>query len=77
MAEQKNVGEVQQIYLNHYYVLEANQRTDAETFLQKAYDAMMNQVNRLVNAEEQQIFLEKVKANQEINALMKEIHGTD
>jgi tetratricopeptide (TPR) repeat protein len=74
MAEQKNVGEVQQIYLNHYYVLRENQHPDAKTFLQKAYDAMMNQADRLVNAEERQIFLERVKANQEINALMGKEH---
>jgi len=70
LAEQKNIGEEQQIYLNHYRVLLANGDPVAADFLHKAYEAMMDQANRLVSDEEREGFLEKVKVNQEINAAL-------
>jgi hypothetical protein len=68
LAEQKNVEEVQQIYLNHFRVLVAQCTPSAGDFLQKAYDAMMSQANHVSYQEKRQAFLDKVKVNQEIIA---------
>ena len=68
LAEQKNVEEVQQIYLNHFRILAAQHDPSAGDFLQKAYDAMMSQAKRIGNREKRQAFLDKVKANREIIA---------
>ncbi len=78
LAEQKEVGEVQQIYLNHYHVLRAVETadaTEAEAFLQKAYAAMMDQADRIADEQERQIFLENVRVNQEIHTLWQEVEG--
>jgi class 3 adenylate cyclase/predicted ATPase len=66
LAEQKNVEEVQQIYLNHFRVLVAQCDPSAGEFLQRAYDAMMCQANHVSDQEKRQAFLDKVKVNQEI-----------
>jgi class 3 adenylate cyclase/tetratricopeptide (TPR) repeat protein len=68
LAEQKNVEEVQQIYLNHFRVLVAQSVPSAGDFLQKAYDAMMSQAKHVSDREKRQAFLDKVKVNQEIIA---------
>jgi len=70
LAEQKDVEEAQQIYLNHYYVLSTRGDPAARDFLQKAYDTMMSQAERIPDAGERRTFLEKVKVNQAINALV-------
>jgi class 3 adenylate cyclase/tetratricopeptide (TPR) repeat protein len=81
LAEQKEVGEVQQIYLNHYHVLRAVEATgstdafEAEAFLQKAYAAMMDQADRIADEQERQVFLENVRVNQEINTLWQEANS--
>jgi tetratricopeptide (TPR) repeat protein len=69
LAEQKNVEEIQQIYLNHYRVLAAQDDPAAQGFWQRAYDAMMEQAARLPEGESRQAFLEKVRVNRQITAL--------
>ncbi len=71
LVEQRNIGEVQQIYLNHYYALQANGDPQASDFLHKAQEAMMDQANRIADEDQREVFLEKVKVNQEIRALMQ------
>jgi tetratricopeptide (TPR) repeat protein len=69
LAEQRNVEEVQQIYLNHYRVLAALADPEAGGFWQKAHDAMMAQAACLPEGEGRQAFLEKVRANRQIRAV--------
>lgn len=69
LTEQKNVEEIQQIYLNHYHVLAAQGDPEARSFWQQAYDAMMEQAARLPEGEPRQAFLDKVRVNRQINAL--------
>ncbi len=68
LAEQQNVPEVQQIYLNHFRVLAAQNDPAASEFLQKAYEAMISQADRVGDQEERQALLDKVKVNREIVA---------
>ncbi len=72
VAEQHNVGEIQQIYFNHYRVLKALEHSEADEFLQKAEHAMMRQAERIIDDEDRAIFLESVKVNQEIAACMEQ-----
>jgi tetratricopeptide (TPR) repeat protein len=70
LAEQKNVEEVQQIYLNHYRVLAASGDAAAEEYLQKAQEAVIQQANAIDDLEKRETFLQKVKVNQEIAAAL-------
>jgi class 3 adenylate cyclase/tetratricopeptide (TPR) repeat protein len=71
LAEQKNVEEAQQVYLNHFRVLAARQERSARDFLQEAYNVMARQADCIGDAEKRQRFLEKVKVNREIVAAME------
>jgi tetratricopeptide (TPR) repeat protein len=66
LAENKNVEEIQQIYLNHYLVLVALDDPAAGGYLQLAYDAMMTQAMAINDPAKRKIFLEKVKVNRAI-----------
>lgn len=68
LAEQKDVEEVQQIYVNHYHVLAARRDAAARGWLAKAREAMLNQAGRIADEAMRRTFLEKVKVNQEISA---------
>ncbi|MFN2283501.1 MAG: tetratricopeptide repeat protein [Anaerolineae bacterium] len=74
LGTQKDVEEAQKIALNHAIILSALEASEAETFLQQAYDEMQSQANRLAREKDRTIFLEQVRVNQEIaaarNALM-------
>ena len=73
LAEQGSVEEVQQIYLNHYYVLAACQEPAANNWLQKAYAAMMSQASHIPEGEKRKAFLDKVSVNQAINACIRNV----
>ena len=75
LAEQKNVGEVQQFYLNHYYILQALDDPKAVEFLQRAYQAMQSQAEKIADAEERQVFLANVRVNQEIQELCSNLEA--
>jgi class 3 adenylate cyclase len=66
VAEQKNVEEVQQIYLNHYRVLAAQGDETAVEYLQHACTAMMQQAELIDDPAVRQTFLDKVNVNREI-----------
>jgi hypothetical protein len=68
LAGHKNVEEVQQIYLNHYLILNAVDNPAAGDYLQQAYDAMMNQAMAINDPAKRKIFLEKVRVNQAITS---------
>lgn len=68
LSEQKDVEEVQQIYLNHYRVLSALNDLSAGEYLQEAQDTMVKRANRIEDDEQRRIYLEGVKVNQEIQA---------
>jgi tetratricopeptide (TPR) repeat protein len=68
LAEHKNVEEVQQIYLNHYLILNAVDNAAAGDYLQQAYDAMMAQAMAINDPAKRKIFLEKVRVNKAITA---------
>jgi tetratricopeptide (TPR) repeat protein len=68
LAAQKDVEEAQKIALNHAIILSALEASEAETFLQQAYDEMQSQANRLAREKDRTIFLEQVRVNQEITA---------
>jgi len=68
LAEQKDVEEVQQVYLNHFRVLAAVQEPRAVELLQQAYAAMMQQAERIEDPQKRQVFLEQSRANQQIVA---------
>ncbi|MBN1877064.1 MAG: tetratricopeptide repeat protein [Anaerolineae bacterium] len=72
LVEQQNVGEIQQIYLNHYRVLAARADPETETYLQKAYHAMVEQADRITDEEARRVFLEHVTVNQEIKRYMQQ-----
>jgi|GEM_PF-380868 len=68
LAEQKDVEEVQQVYLNHFRVLATRQEPTAVDFLQQAYTAMIQQAERIDDPHKRQAFLEQSRANQQIAA---------
>ncbi len=72
LAEQKNGGEVQQFYLNHYHILQALADPDAAEFLRRAQQAMLAQAQRIADDQERQGFLENVSVNREIKVLWGE-----
>jgi tetratricopeptide (TPR) repeat protein len=71
LEEQKDIEEVQQIYLNHYRVLAVSKSPNAEKFLQKAHETMISRAKCIENEETRRIYLEQVKVNQEITALLQ------
>ncbi|MBN1147161.1 MAG: AAA family ATPase [Anaerolineales bacterium] len=71
LEEQKDVEEVQQIYLNHHRVLAASENPAAAGYLQKAYETMMNRAKRIENEETRRSYLEQVRVNREIAALLQ------
>ncbi len=71
LSEQKDVEEVQVIYFNHYRVLLAHQDPAAENLLQNAYDTVLTQANHLPDAQDRQIYLEKVEVNRQIIAIVQ------
>jgi class 3 adenylate cyclase/tetratricopeptide (TPR) repeat protein len=71
LAEQQDVEEVQQVYLNHYRVLAARQDPSAQNLLQQAHNAMMEQAARISDAQMRQVFLDEVRTNQQIRAAME------
>ena len=68
LAAQKDVEEIQQIYLDHARVLAARNDPQAAEYLQRAYDTMIERAHRLEDPEQQRIYLEQVRVNQEISA---------
>lgn len=70
LSEHKNVEEVQQVYLNHYRVLQACGDSSCAEYLQKAQMAMMQQAEAITDVQTRETFLQKVKVNQEIAALV-------
>ncbi|MCI0394050.1 MAG: tetratricopeptide repeat protein [Chloroflexi bacterium] len=68
LAGQQNVEEVQQIYFNHYRVLQALGDPAAAGALAQARQAMQQQAEAIADPEKRQTFLEKVKVNREIAA---------
>ncbi len=66
LAEQEDVGEEQEVYLNHYRVLAALDDPAAEDFLRQAHGAMMKRANLITDEEERQIFLERSRFNREM-----------
>lgn len=68
-TEQKEIpGEEQGIYLNYFKVLAARNRPEADEFLQKAYDLMCEQANRIADPDEQAMYLNHISLNQAILA---------
>ena len=63
LAEQKTVEEVQQIYLNHYRVLQAAGSSEAAEALEKGRAAMMEQADAISNMELRETFLERPQVN--------------
>jgi len=72
LEEQKDVEEVQQIYLNHYRVLAASRSPAAADYLQKAHETMIGRAQFMEDEETRRIYLEQVKVNREITALLQE-----
>jgi class 3 adenylate cyclase/predicted ATPase len=70
LSSQKDVEEVQRIYLNHFRVLYELNPSEARASLERAYDEMMSQARRLADEHERETFLRQVKVNQQIQALM-------
>jgi class 3 adenylate cyclase/tetratricopeptide (TPR) repeat protein len=70
LAEQQNVEEVQQVYYNHFRVLAARQDSSAQSLLQQAHSAMMEQAARISDAHMREVFMDEVRANQQIRAAM-------
>jgi len=68
LAEQKDVEEVQQVYLNHFRVLAARQEPKAVDFLQQAYAAMIQQAERIDDPHKRRVFVEQSRVNQQIAA---------
>jgi tetratricopeptide (TPR) repeat protein len=66
LATQKDVEEVQMVYLNHYRVLKANNDAQADKYLQTAYDTMLERASRLEDETQRRTYLEQVKVNQDI-----------
>jgi predicted ATPase/class 3 adenylate cyclase len=72
LAEQGNVEDLPQIYLNHYRVLKASGETTAVNYLHQAHEAMIQQANQIEDAETRETFLEKARVNREIRKAMSE-----
>jgi tetratricopeptide (TPR) repeat protein len=73
LSEQKSVEEVQQVYLNHYLIMNvAGDTRAAQSALDAAYKVMMEQAERIGDQEERARFLAQVKVNREIQAVMVE-----
>ena len=72
LAEQENVEDLPQIYLNHYRVLQAAGDTTAVSYLHKAHEAMTQQAKQIEDAETRETFLEKARVNQEIRKARSE-----
>lgn len=70
LADHKNVEDIQQIYLNHYRVLKAQNDPAACNTLQQAQEAMLSQAEQITDPSKRQGFLENVKVNQEIAAAL-------
>jgi class 3 adenylate cyclase/tetratricopeptide (TPR) repeat protein len=70
VEEQRDVEEVQQVYLNHYRVLAALGDAEAESSLRRAHEAMMAQAERIADPERRERFLSDVVANREIQACL-------
>jgi class 3 adenylate cyclase/predicted ATPase len=70
LAEQKNVEEVQQVYLNHYRVLKAQGSKSAKKFLKQADATMQQQASAISDEKRRTSFLKNVKVNQAIAAEM-------
>ena len=73
LAEQKDVEEMQQVYLNHFRVLDAANDPQAIDFLKKAHQTMTERARRIPDEDNRQIYLSQVKVNQEIRQAMQEI----
>jgi tetratricopeptide (TPR) repeat protein len=71
LESQKDVEEVQQIYLNHYHVLTALQDSSANEYLKEAYDTMIQRADQIEDGGTRCAYLERVRVNQEITALMQ------
>lgn len=72
LAEQKSVEEVQQVYFNHFRVLDALKDPSAAEFLQAAHETMMAQAEAIIDRRKRQVFLNQVRVNQEIEAALRE-----
>jgi tetratricopeptide (TPR) repeat protein len=66
LERQKDVEEVQRVYLNHYHILEASADPKAHRFLRRAREVMEERAQRIVDEEARQIYLEEVQVNQVI-----------
>ena len=70
LAEQKNVEEMQQVYLNHCLIMNAAGDTEAaRSALDAAHRAMMEQAERIGGDEQRARFLAQVKVNREIQQM--------
>lgn len=68
LLEQVDVQEEQQIYLNHFRVLAAQEDPRASEYLQLAYDEILKQANQITDLDQRQHFLRASTINQEIIA---------
>ena len=73
LEAQKDVEEVQQIYLNHYRVLNAHKDPAAREYLHKAYDTMIKRAQQLQGEDQRSIYLGRVRVNREIQALVQDL----
>lgn len=71
LRTQRDVEAVQNIYLNHFYILSACGAPDAAMALTKAYEILMEQAQHLENESARLRFLERVPVNQEILLAMQ------
>jgi poly(3-hydroxyalkanoate) synthetase len=64
---------MQQVYLNHFRILDAANDPQAVDFLKKAHQTMNERARRIPDEDNRQIYLSQVKVNQEIHQAMQEI----
>jgi hypothetical protein len=73
LEAQKDVEEVQAIYLNHYRILNTTKDPSAVTALEKAHEIMTAQADSIVDPDERDAFLNNVRVNRMIVETMDEI----
>lgn len=75
LKTQRDVEAVQNIYLNHVYVLRAFDQPGAEAALEQAHAIVVAQAEHLEDAAARARFLEAVPANREILALWQQLQA--
>src|SRR4029077_13183891 len=75
LLENRGQTEVQEeeIFFNHYLILQDNKKPDvANDYLKRAFDTMMSKAGNIKDSATREVFLKRVTINSNINSAWKE-----